>query len=64
MGALAAAGCAWSVRGDTRSYGGKLAWLAGRDCCTALSWVHWAVRVTGGFLVSVMDEMCGPMSLS
>jgi len=34
MGALAAAGWAWSVRGDTR-YGGKWAWLAWRGPCTA-----------------------------
>jgi len=37
MGASATAGCAWSARGDPR-YGGKWAWLARRDRCTASSW--------------------------
>jgi len=31
MGALAAAGCAWSARGDS-GYGWKWAWLARRGC--------------------------------
>jgi len=51
MGALAAAGCAWSARGDPH-YGGKWAWLARRGRCTASSWAQRAVRVDwgGGFL--------------
>ena len=44
MGALAAAGCAWSARGDPR-YGGKWAWLARRGHCMASSWGQRAVRV-------------------
>jgi len=47
MGALAAAGCAWSARGDPR-YGGKWAWLARRGRSTASSWVQRAVRVDWG----------------
>jgi len=47
MGALAAAGCAWSARGDPR-YGGKWAWLARRGRCTASSWAQRAVRVDWG----------------
>jgi len=31
---IAAAGCAWSARGETR-YGGKWAWLARRGPCAA-----------------------------
>jgi len=50
MGALAAAGWAWSARGDTR-YGGKRAWLAGRGRCTASSWAQWAVRVDWGLSI-------------
>ena len=34
VGALAAAGCVWYSRGNTR-YGGKWAWLALRAPCTA-----------------------------
>jgi len=37
MGALAAAGWAGSVRGETR-YGSKWVWLAGYGRCTASSW--------------------------
>jgi len=44
MGALAAAGCAWSARGDPR-YGGKWAWLARRGRCTASSWAQRVVCV-------------------
>jgi len=47
MGALAAAGCAWSVRGDP-GYGGKWAWLTRRGRCTASSWAQRAVRVDWG----------------
>jgi len=44
MGALAAAGCAWSARGDP-GYGGKWAGLARRGRCTPRSWEQRAVRV-------------------
>jgi len=44
MGALAAAGCAWSSHGDPR-YCGKWAWLARRGHCTASSWAQRAVRI-------------------
>jgi len=47
MGALAAAGCVWSVRGDP-CYGGKWAGLARRSGCTPRSWAQWAVRVQWG----------------
>jgi len=47
MGALAAAGWAWSARGSTR-YGGKWAWLAVRGRCAASSWAQRAVRVDWG----------------
>jgi len=49
MGALAAAGCAWSARGDPR-YGGKWAWLARRGRSTASSWAQRAMRFDWGFL--------------
>jgi len=47
MGALAAAGCAWSARGDPR-YGRKWAWVARRSRSTASSWAQRAVRVDWG----------------
>jgi len=47
MGALAAAGCAWSARGDP-GYGGKWAGLARRGRCTPRSWAQRAVRVQMG----------------
>jgi len=47
MGALAAAGCAWSARGDP-GYGGKRAGLARRGRCTPRSWAQRAVRVDWG----------------
>jgi len=50
MGALAAAACAWSARGDP-GYGGKWACLARRGRCTAISWAQRALRVDWGFLI-------------
>jgi len=47
MGALAAAGCTWSARGDL-GYSGKWAGLARRCRCTPRSWAQWAVRVQWG----------------
>jgi len=47
MGALAAAGCAWSAPGDP-GYGGKWEGLARHDGCTPRSCVQRAVRVQWG----------------
>jgi len=44
MGALAAAGCAWSARGDPGD-GGKWLGPARRGRCTPRSWAQRAVRV-------------------
>jgi len=55
MGALAAAGCAWSARGDPR-YGGKWAWLASRGRSTANSWAQRAVRVDCGLSYTTVQN--------
>ena len=49
MGALAAAGCAWSARGDP-GYAGKWAGLARCGCCTPRSWAQGRSASNGGFL--------------
>jgi len=46
-GALAAAGYAWSARGNP-GYRGNWAGLASRRCCTPRSWAQRAVRVQWG----------------
>jgi len=47
MGALAAAGCTWSVCGKP-AYAGKWAGLARRGRWMPRSWAQWAVRVQWG----------------
>jgi len=58
MGALAAAGCAWSARGDP-GYGEKWAGLARRGRCTPCSWAQWAVRVQWGLSQRPVRVDCG-----
>ena len=55
MVALAAAGCAWSARGDP-GYAGKWAGLARRGRCT---WAQRAVRVQRGLSQRPVRVDCG-----
>jgi len=54
MGALAAAGCAWSASGDP-GYGGKWAGLARHGRCTPSSWTQRAVRVDCGLSYTTVE---------
>jgi len=58
MGAVAAAGCAWSARGNL-GYGGKWAGLARRGCCTPRSLAQRAVRVDWGLSQWPVRVNCG-----
>jgi len=58
MGDLAAAGCAWSARGDP-GYDGKWAGLARRGRFTPRSWPQRAVRVHWGLSQRPMGVDCG-----
>ena len=58
MVALAAAGCAWSARGDP-GYAGKWAGLARLGRCTPRRWAQRAVRVQWGLSQRPVRVDCG-----
>jgi len=58
MGALAAAGCAWSARGEP-AYAGKWTGLARRGRWTPRSWARRAVRVQWGLSQRPVRVDCG-----
>ena len=58
MGALAAAGCTWSARGEP-GYAGKWAGLARRGRWTPCSWAQRAERIQWGLSQRLVRADCG-----